>query len=324
MAKRFTFLTLIFGALWVTPPTSAQRPATPASASLVGTWTLSSVDQHIATASETVRVPNPRGLLVYDAAGHVYEVATRAGRAPYAANQPTPAEAHVTFDNYAGFWGAYRVDGNQIVYRPEGAMNPSLMGQDLRRSFELKGDQLTVTSLATEPNAHGGTRWTWERVPQVENLSPMYRKVVGFWQHVVESRVNLTSGAVISESRRAPSVIVYTPSGFVGVHFLPVNPRKPFAAAEPTDDEARAAITGWVSYYGALTVYPGMVFHHRIALIGPQQGDTLKRFAEVVGSEVHLKFPPTMNRGQESTTLVTLKRLSGEAEMLGTKSALRN
>ena len=43
-----------------------------------------------------------------------------------------------------------------------------------------------------------------------------------------------------------------------------------------------------------------MVFHHRIALIGPQQGDTLKRFAEVVGSEVHLKFPPTMNRGEES------------------------
>jgi len=317
MRKRITIVMLTFGVLWFARSPSAQRPATPAPASLVGTWTLASVDQHIATPSETTRVPNPRGLLVYDAAGHVYEVATHAGRAPYAANQPTPAEAHVTFDSYGGFWGGYRVDGSQVVYRPEGALNPSLMGRDLTRAFELKDDRLTITSLANEPNAHGGTRWTWERVPPVENLSPTYRKVVGFWQHVVESRVNLTSGAVISESRRAPSIIAYTPSGFVGVHFLPANPRKPFAAAEPTDDEARAAITGWVSYYGALTVYPGMVFHHRLAQLGPQQGDTLKRFAEVVGSEIHLKFPPTMNRGQESTTLVTLKRLSGEAEMLG-------
>jgi hypothetical protein len=30
-----------------------------------------------------------------------------------------------------------------------------------------------------------------------------------------------------------------------------------------------------------------------------------------------LKFPPALNQGQETTTLVTLKRLSGEADMLG-------
>jgi hypothetical protein len=314
--RRFTTLILVLGALWVAQSLSAQRPAPAAPASLVGTWTLASVEQHVANAAEATRVPNPRGLLVYDAAGHALEIVTHAGRAPYAANQPTPAEAHATFDNYAGFWGGYRVDGAQIVYRPEGAVHPNIMGQELTRSYDLKGDRLTVTSAATEPGAHGGTRWIWERVPPVENLSPTYRKVVGFWQHVIEKRVNLTTGASISENARAPSIIVYTPSGFVGVHFVPLN-RKRFAAAEPTDDEARAAIAGYVGYYGALTVYPGMVFHHRIALLGPQQGDTLKRFAEVEGSEIHLRFPPTTNRGQESTTLVTLKRLSGEAEMLG-------
>lgn len=318
MKKRSTTCILILGVLCVAQSLSAQRPATSAPASLVGTWTLVSVDQHVANASETARVPNPRGLLVYDAAGHALEIVTHGGRAPYAANQATPAEARVTFDNYGGFWGSYRVDdrGGRIVYRPEGAVNPNIMGQDLARAYEQKGDRLTVTSPPSEPNAHGGTRWVWERVPPVENLSPMYRKVVGFWQHVVEKRVNLTTGAVLSENRRAPSIIVYTPSGFVGVHFVPLN-RKRFAADTPTDDEARAAITGYVGYYGALTVYPGMVFHHRIALLGPAQGDTLKRFAEIEGSEIHLKFPPTMNQGQESTTLVTLKRLSGEADMMG-------
>ena len=319
MKQRSATGILILGVLCVAQSLGAQRPATPAAASLVGTWTLVSVDQHVANASETSRVPNPRGLLVYDAAGHALEIVTRGGRAPYAANQPTPAEAHTTFDNYAGFWGSYRVDerGHQIVYRPDGAVNPNIMGQELSRAYDLAGDRLTVTALASEPNAHGGTRWVWERVPPVENLSPMYRKVVGFWQHVVEKRVNLATGAVISESRRAPSIIVYTPSGFVGVHFVPLN-RKRFAADTPTDEEARAAIAGYVGYYGALTVYPGMVFHHRIALLGPVQGDTLKRFAEIEGDEIHLKFPPALNQGQEVTTLVTLKRLSGESDMLGT------
>ncbi len=224
MTRRLKFLTLLLGVLCVAQSLSAQRPAPAAPATLVGTWTLASVDQHIATASETVRVANPRGLLVYDAAGHALEIVTHAGRAPYAAAQPTPAEAHVTFDNYAGFWGGYRVEGGQIVYRPEGAVNPNIMGQDLTRGFELNGDRLTVTSLANEPGARGGTRWTWERVPPVENLSPTYRNIVGFWQHVVEKRVNLTTGTSISENARAPSVIVYTPAGFVGVHFRTAQP----------------------------------------------------------------------------------------------------
>jgi len=301
--------------LWVIQSPSAQQPATPDARDLVGTWTLASAQR---VGAEAVAIPNPRGLLIYDAAGHALEIVTRGGRTQYASNQPTPAEAQVTFANYGGFWGSYRADPQQgrLTYRPEGAVNPNLMGKDLVRSYEFKNGRLTVTSLPGEPNAQGTTRWTWERVPPVENLSPTYRKVIGFWQHVIEQRVNLTTGAQISENRRAPSIIVYSPSGYVGVHFVPLN-RKPFAADAPTDDEAKAAITGYVGYFGALTVYPGMVFHHQLATLGPGNGNTLKRPFELVGSEIHLKFPPTLNpQGQETTTLVTLKRLSGEAEML--------
>jgi hypothetical protein len=321
MRRRGLCVAAVFAAFWITQSAEAQRSTAPRPADLVGTWTLASTEQHVENASGAVRVANPRGLLIFDAAGHALEIVTRAGRAAYAANQPTPAEAHVTFDNYAGFWGSYRLDdrAGQIVYRPEGAVNPNIMGQDLPRTYELKGDRLTITAPAGESSAHGSVRCVWERVPPVENLSPFYRKVIGFWEHVVEKRVNLTTGAVLSENRRAPSIIVYSPAGFVGVHFVPLN-RKRFAGDTPTDEEARAAIAGYVGYYGALTVYPGMVFHHRIALLGPTQGDTLKRFAEIEGSEIHLRFPPAVNaQGQESTTLVTLKRLSGEADMLGPK-----
>jgi hypothetical protein len=296
---------------------AAQQAAKPDARDLVGTWTLASA-QRLGAGAEPAAVPNPRGLLIYDAAGHALEIVTRSGRALYAANQPTPAEAQVTFANYAGFWGNYRADAQQgrVTYRPDGAVNPTLMGKDLVRSYEIKNGRLIVTSMPGEPNTQGGIRWTWDRVPPVENLSPTYRKVIGFWQHVIEKRVNLTTGAQISENVRAPSVIVYSPSGYVGVHFVPRN-RKPFAGAMPTDDEARAAITGYVGYFGALTLYPNMVFHHQLAQLGPGNGNTLKRPFELIGNEIHLKFPPTVNpQGQETTTLVTLKRLSGEAEML--------
>ena len=114
-------------------------------------------------------------------------------------------------------------------------------------------------------------------------------------------------------------MIVYTPAGFVGVHFPPLN-RKPFATDTPTPEEARAALMGYVGYYGSLGVYPGMVFHNILAGISPAQGTTLRRFVEISGDQVTVRFPPTRNQqGQETTTLVTLKRLSGEADMLPRK-----
>ncbi|MEO8258980.1 MAG: lipocalin-like domain-containing protein [Acidobacteriota bacterium] len=295
---------------------AAQQAAAPGARDLVGTWTLASA-QRLGAGGEATPLANSRGLLIYDGAGHAFEVITRSGRAQYAAGQPTPAEALVTFANYNGFWGSYRAEPGRITYRPDGAVNPTQMGKDLPRSYEFKNGRLVVTSLPGETNGQGNIRWTWERVPPVENLSPTYRKVIGFWQHVIEQRVNLTTGAQISENRRAPSVIVYSPSGYVGVHFVPLN-RKPFAAEIPTGDEAKAAIAGYVGYFGALTVYPNMVFHHQLATLGPGNGNTLKRPFELVGDEIHLTFPPTVNpQGQETTTLVTLKRISGEKEMLG-------
>jgi hypothetical protein len=73
---------------------------------------------------------------------------------------------------------------------------------------------------------------------------------------------------------------------------------------------------GYVGYFGALAVYPNMVFHHVLAGVN-FQGTTLKRPLEVSGSEVTIKFPPTGGQnGQQTSTWVILRRLSGEADML--------
>jgi len=294
---------------------AAQAPQAVTARDLVGTWTLSAVERMGGGAP--VVVPLPRGLLVFDAAGHAFELASGGRRVLYAANQPTPAEAHAVYNNYSGFWGSYRVGDQKITYRPEGAVSPNAMGQDIVRSFALKGDRLTIESAAGPADGQDQMRWTWERVPPLENITPANRQLLGFWRHVVERRLNDATGAVMNEATRAPSVIVYTPSGYVGVHFPPMG-RARFAATLPTDEEAQAAIRGFVSYYGAYTLYPGLVFHHRLIILGNGQSDSLRRFYEIKGDELTLKFPPggASPLGADGRTNVVLKRISGAEEMM--------
>jgi Lipocalin-like domain len=299
--------------LWAATFPVAQESAPFTAADLVSSWTLSSLERGV-SGEKPERIQNPRGLLIFDGAGHAFEFFTAASRQQPETPQTDPLGM---FAAYGGFWGGYRVDSDQkrITFKAEGAVSPFAMGREFSRVLQQTApDRLTMTSI-DEPHAHGGTRWTWQRVPTIDNLSPFYRQTVGFWEHVVEKRVNVATGAVQSETRRAPSVIIYTPGGFVGVHFPPLN-RKPFAAETPTADEARAALMGYIGYFGALTVYPGEVFHNILAGVSPSAGTTLRRFAEISGNELTVRLTPTGNQQGQTSTIVILRRLSGEAEML--------
>jgi hypothetical protein len=317
--RRATLPTLAIVLLWTAQPPSAQQPNQTRTLRLVSTWTLTSLEHGV--SGQPTRVANPRGLLVLDSVGHAFEFVTSLGalRVPGGGQaQQTPvADPVAALASYGGFWGEYRVDATakKLIVRPAGAVNPLMMGgRTFSRTFEIDRDRLTMTSI-DEPAPSGGTRWVWERVPTLDNLSPQYRRVVGFWEHVVEKRLNAAAGTA-AETRRQPSVIVYTPGGFVGVHFLPAN-RKPFAGDTPTPEEARSALQGYIGYFGALTVYPGLVFHNILGGINPTPGTILRRFAEISGDELTVRLPPGRNQeGQETNTVVTLKRLSNADDML--------
>lgn len=303
--------------VWASHPSSAPQTATPqATPALVSTWTLTTLEQSV-NGGPAARVPNPRGLLVLDAAGHAFEFVTSSATQRVAGGQVPVADAPAAFASYGGFWGQYRADAAQktITYRPEAGVHPQIGGKEFSRAFTLDENRLTITSTG-EPYVASGTRWVWDRVPAVDNLSPLYRNVVGFWRHIVEKRVNPTTGTIGTETKRSPSVIVYTPSGFVGVHFPPLN-RKPFAADTPTPEEALAAMRGYIGYYGALTVYPGQVFHNILAGVSPISGSILRRSAVISGDELTVQLPATRNQqGEDAQTIVILKRLSGAKEML--------
>jgi hypothetical protein len=298
--------------LWSVRAPIAQESPVASPAGLVSTWTLSSVERGV-SGEKPERVQNARGLLIFDSAGHAFEFFTTASR-----QQPETAQADPLgmFNAYGGFWGGYRVDAapKRITFQARGAVSMSVQGREFSRSFEQDRNRLTMTTI-DEPHAQGGTRWTWQRVPTIDHLSPFYRQTVGFWEHVVERRVNASTGAIVSETKRAPSVIVYTPGGFVGVHVPTLN-RKPFAGENPTVDEARAAMQGYLGYFGALTVYPGEVFHNILGGVSPAAGSILRRYADIKDNELTVRLTPTGNQPVVNQTIVILRRLSGAEEML--------
>jgi hypothetical protein len=292
------------------PATQTRAQQTDASAELVSSWLLVNAERDIASGNAR-RVAGSRGLLILDGAGNVFEFFTTPSAGPANSAQPDPRRI---FADNGGFWGRYKAfpAEGRIDFEAEEGISPSVHGLKFSRRYELAGDRLIVTST-NEPQAQRDVRLTWQRVPTVEGFSPAYREVVGFWRHVEEHRVNTTTGAVDNERQRAPSVIVYTPGGFVGVHF-PTLGRSPFAAETPTEAEAQAA-RNYLGYYGALGVYPGEVFHNILGGVSPSAGAILRRFAKVSGDELIVTLP-SGNAQSTSATIVRLKRLSGADDML--------
>jgi peptidoglycan/xylan/chitin deacetylase (PgdA/CDA1 family) len=277
-----------------------------------------SVDKQ-AGSDAPVRARLPRGLLVLDGAGNAFELFNSTpARAQDAA---VPVGALATFEEYGGFWGRYTVDetAGRMSFTAEAGVSPNVQGLSFSRSFALDGDRLVVTS-GHEPQAQGDTRWTWQRFPTVENLSPAYRQIVGFWRNVGERQINQATGEIERESQRGPSVIVYTPAGFVGVHFPP-RVREPFAGETPTAEEAQAALRGYIGYFGSLGVYPGEVSHDILAGVAPTSGTILRRYAAIKGNELVVRLQSGAARTSDdgpprAATEVVLERLSDAEDML--------
>jgi len=316
--KRLLTVSCAVVLLCTTAAAEAQRAAAERAAAepgLVSSWTLAAVERGIA-ADQPTRVPGARGLLIIDSVGHVFEFFSTASR-----DQPESPrlDPQRTFTDFGGFWGHYEVvpAAARIDFEAESGVSPDLEGLAFSRAYELDGDRLVMTST-DEPQAQGDTRWTWQRVPTVE-LTPTYRQVVGFWRHIDERRINTATGEAESIRERAPSVIVYAPSGYFGVHF-PTLGRVPFAGPTPTREEAEEAYRTYLGYYGALGVYPGEVAHNVLSGVQPSAGAILRRSAEITGDELVVTLQTGAARASDApppfVTTVHLRRLSGLDEML--------
>jgi hypothetical protein len=114
-------------------------------APLIGVWKLLSYQTEFQDGSpkRATLGEHPSGYIVFTIEGRMMALIEAEGRkAP-----STDADRAALLKSMFGYTGKYRVKGNQWITTVDVAWNPAWDGTDQKRSFELVGDKLTVTSM---------------------------------------------------------------------------------------------------------------------------------------------------------------------------------
>ena len=126
-----------------------------------------------------------------------------------------------------------------MTHQTFGALSPAISGTDQVRGFTISGNRLT---LRPPTSANGNQRsLTWERVPDLPNLTPTHRKLIGFWKLISLERRN-AKGELLSSNPGMTGFIVYTASGHVMVHMMqPYRRRNVGADADAGRDDGHVS-----------------------------------------------------------------------------------
>lgn len=120
---------------------------------LVGTWKLISAEDVDPNTGKWVPYTfgnPPSGYFVYDATGHAsIQIMTTPPVTIATPDTPTPAEALEIFNGYIAYYGTYTVDDVNITVQVEGAWDPSQVGTNQARPYELTGDTLIIGDQTT-------------------------------------------------------------------------------------------------------------------------------------------------------------------------------
>jgi hypothetical protein len=142
------------------------RPGAQTARDLVGAWTLES-DGGTTADGRTIQPfgPQPKGMAIFDAAGHFAIVNSRPDLPKFASNnrmQGTAAENEAIVHGSFAFFGTYSVKDGVIVQHIEGGTWPAWVGTDQKRTItSFSGDEqtwTTVTSFGGKSELH------WKRV----------------------------------------------------------------------------------------------------------------------------------------------------------------
>jgi len=118
----------------------------------VGAWRLVWLEEP--DAHEKIHKPDCTGLLVFTRDGHIsVQVMYRNAQAGSGA-----APVQYAQGGYEASYGTYEIDDTQtFTFHVEGALVRTLIGKDLKRAYELSGNQLIVRS--PDPNEHWRVAW---------------------------------------------------------------------------------------------------------------------------------------------------------------------
>ena len=129
--------------------TDAQR--------LIGSW------RHLGSTVNGQPRPGqgayPRGIIIYDAHGHMACHVAPDREVGKAGDRPTGAEAIAALDGHIAYFGTYSVDekAHTVTHHRQGSVQPGDKG-DLVRGYELVGDRLILRPAGTNAEV------VWERI----------------------------------------------------------------------------------------------------------------------------------------------------------------
>lgn len=143
---------VLFGSISVVSPSAQDRhPHRGMTDRFVGAWRLLWLEEP--DAGGKIQKADCTGLLVYTRDGHMsVQVMYR--------NPQRGSVSAVQYSQggYEASFGSYEVnDANTFTFHVEGALVRTLVGKDLKRVYELSGNQLVVKS--PDPNEHWRVAW---------------------------------------------------------------------------------------------------------------------------------------------------------------------
>ena len=252
------------------------------------------------------------GYITYDPLGYMGVVLAWVAQPTVSRPEPTVDEATLALQRYNSYWGSYAVDeaASIVTHQTFGAVMPSFAGTNQERRFTIEGNRL---ALRPPPAADGDQRTlTWERVPDLANLTATHRRLIGFWKLISFERRN-AAGELLASNPGQTGFLVYTASGHVMLHLMQPYRRRNVGSA-PTPDETMATYRSYTSYFGPYTVNEaaGVVVHHLDAsLNSAAPGTDFERNYDLSGRRLTLKSPATKDsNGQEANDTMTWERLS--------------
>jgi hypothetical protein len=115
---------------------------------LIGSWRLVSYETRDADGRVGRPYGDAVGRLSYDDRGNMAGQVMRPNRAPVDIGSGSAQPVRAAYIGYIAYFGTYDVagDGRSVVHHVEGALNPSWVGGEQRRSLRFDGDLLVLSA----------------------------------------------------------------------------------------------------------------------------------------------------------------------------------
>ena len=135
-------------------------------------------------------------------------------------------------------------------------------------------------------------------------------RLAGTYRLVTSETRDATGAWTATPDYNSLGYITYGDTGYMGVKVMPRD-RTPFAAGQPTPEEAQAALRGYAAYYGPYTVDVdgGFLVHHRAGQINPGGEVDAKRFYDLDGDRLVLTPAPASGRKEDAPRRIVWERL---------------